>query len=585
MERGPRRRQEQQRPPSRGRRNNQEQDRRTSSAPGRGREPIQAAPEPRRRRAASTGRPPVRQANPPRKKDWSHPQGKKFDELEEESMIDGVVVNVGDYGVFADIGYEQNVILAIPRRFWRRFRRGDVLEDMQVVSVDLKMRRATVRYIWMSTSLPEVLHQELQEGNYVNGVVDAKNQFGIFVNIGAHNCHGRLAVPRFLGNQLLRGQVLRDLCIATVDVENKRVRLIIEDLDSAIADPEMVSLQTMTADMDERPPKVEEPMQPEKAPKAVPKSRSKAPKVEQPKQETRPGHNDLEVGDLVDGIVAQINNKGVWVDFDGPERGLLEVPPELKGEFRRGDSVQGMRIEDGRGRKLFRLRPTVERRDYRLPLLVKYYKPKGVITKMRHFSKKKDVEDLRSVVSFAGDEFELDLYHPVGQLASSSSGLLLWSRSGRVTKQLQDLRRGVVRVLEVEVWGTVQSQELHEALSSGVPLGVSGFNRTYSANVVQEACLVPESPLQELRSRVLVNVATKWPLSSKCRWEASLWGRCKKVSCKQPPLKRRLGHVNLQAFLFQSILKAFYLKDLRWRPRQMRAEVDVQSQSDKMLRR
>lgn len=283
----------------------------------------------------------MRQANPPRKKDWSHPQGKKFDELEEESMIDGVVVNVGDYGVFADIGYEQNVILAIPRRFWRRFRRGDVLEDMQVVSVDLKMRRATVTLQDVEQTLQgsRLPLEELQEGNYVNGVVDAKNQFGIFVNIGAHNCHGRLAVPRFLGNQLLRGQVLRDLCIATVDVENKRVRLIIEDLDSAIADPEMVSLQTMTADMDERPPKVEEPMQPEKAPKAVPKSRSKAPKVEQPKQ-------DLEVGDLVDGIVAQINNKGVWVDFDGPERGLLEVPPELKGEFRRGDSVQGMRIEE-----------------------------------------------------------------------------------------------------------------------------------------------------------------------------------------------------------------------------------------------
>ena len=25
-------------------------------------------------------------------------------------------MNVGDYGVFADIGYEQNAILAIPRR-------------------------------------------------------------------------------------------------------------------------------------------------------------------------------------------------------------------------------------------------------------------------------------------------------------------------------------------------------------------------------------------------------------------------------------------------------------------------------------
>ena len=30
--------------------------------------------------------------------------------------LKGVVVNVGDFGVFADIGYEQNAILAIPRR-------------------------------------------------------------------------------------------------------------------------------------------------------------------------------------------------------------------------------------------------------------------------------------------------------------------------------------------------------------------------------------------------------------------------------------------------------------------------------------
>ncbi|CAK9060455.1 unnamed protein product [Durusdinium trenchii] len=199
---------------------------------------------------------------------------------------------------------------------------------------------------------------------------------------------------------------------------------------------------------------------------------------------------------------------------------------------------------------------------------------------MRHFSKKKDVEDLRSVVSFAGDEFELDLYHPVGQLASSSSGLLLWSRSGRVTKQLQDLRRGVVRVLEVEVWGTVQSQELHEALSSGVPLGVSGFNRTYSANVVQEACLVPESPLQELRSRVLVSCSNG---------RANIPAMIEKCGYKVAAVKQvQVGGFSLgqmqegqlqaatpeeEAFLFQSILKAFYLKDLRWRPRQMRAEV------------
>ena len=57
------------------------------------------------------------------------------------------------------------------------------------------------------------------------------------MNIGAQLCHGRLSVPRFMGNQLLRGQVLRDLCIATVDVEMKRVRLISDDLEAAIEVP------------------------------------------------------------------------------------------------------------------------------------------------------------------------------------------------------------------------------------------------------------------------------------------------------------------------------------------------------------
>ena len=39
------------------------------------------------------------------------------------------------------------------------------------------------------------------------------------------------------------------------------------------------------------------------------------------------------------------------VDIGIPERGLLEVPQDLKGEFRCGDSVQGMRVEDGSLRK------------------------------------------------------------------------------------------------------------------------------------------------------------------------------------------------------------------------------------------
>ncbi|CAE7935444.1 abcb8, partial [Symbiodinium sp. KB8] len=295
--------------------------RRSSSAPGRPREepPIQepAGPKRRPRRASSTAS-----------------RGKKFEELEAESRVDGVVVNVGDYGVFADIGYEQNAILAIPRRFWRRFRRGDVLEAMEVVSVDLELRRATVTVADVEEALKpsRIPLEELQEGSYLNGVVDTKNQFGIFINVGCEACHGKLQLPRFMGNQLIRGQVLRDLCVATVDLENRRVRLIMDDVDGAIADPEMVSLATLMADADRdtKDPKADAPKQKKadrepkpkaKEPARVPKAKSQ-PKVEEvaepePKEEKEvkeeePEEMQLEPGDLVDGVVTTINAKGVW---------------------------------------------------------------------------------------------------------------------------------------------------------------------------------------------------------------------------------------------------------------------------------
>ena len=31
-------------------------------------------------------------------------------------------------------------------------------------------------------------------------------RFGIFINVGCEACHGKLQLPRFLGNQLIRGQ-------------------------------------------------------------------------------------------------------------------------------------------------------------------------------------------------------------------------------------------------------------------------------------------------------------------------------------------------------------------------------------------
>jgi len=164
----------------------------------------------------------------------------------------------------------------------------------------------------------------------VNGVVDKKNQFGIFLNVGCESCHGKLQIPRFLGNQLLRGQVLRDLCVATVDLEARRVRLIVDEIDSAIADPEIVSLAAMMAE--EKDPKAPEPKQnstPKPAPKAkeLPGSpQAKAqPKADDEQKEDKEWK--LEVGDLMDGVVVNINAKGVWVNIGGPKRALLDGYP------------------------------------------------------------------------------------------------------------------------------------------------------------------------------------------------------------------------------------------------------------------
>lgn len=149
------------------------------------------------------------------------------------------------------------------------------------------------------------------------------------------------------------------------------------------------------------------------------------------------------------------------------------------------------------------LRPGPNRvRDYRLPLLVKYHKSPGIMASMKNI-RARGVEDLRSVVARAGDQFELDLYHPVGRLPTKMSGLLLWSRSGHLTRQLVDPGRGVVHDFEAEVYGTVNKDQLGEKLRAGVNVGMPGFDEVRYADI-REASLLPDSPLQAPRSRVVI---------------------------------------------------------------------------------
>lgn len=149
-------------------------------------------------------------------------------------------------------------------------------------------------------------------------------------------------------------------------------------------------------------------------------------------------------------------------------------------------------------------RPSPERVQTRLPLLIKYYKPVGIVSKLRFLRRKKDAyEDLRSVVVKANDRFELDLYHPVGSLSAKTSGLLLWSRSTTLTKQICNPMRGVVFEFEAEVLGAVKTDKLAEALGKGVRMGVTGFEKTFFAEL-REAEVLPSTSIQDVRSRVVI---------------------------------------------------------------------------------
>jgi len=198
--------------------------------------------------------------------------------------------------------------------------------------------------------------EEIKKGTYVNGVVDNKSSAGVFVNIGVEGCHGRLQAPRFLGVQLQRGQILRDLYIGTVDVELGRISLLLDDVEGAIEEMEMVSAHALLPDLDQdntgakpkskaKAKEAKEAKKPPAAKDAKDTKTPREPKAKQAKDHEEDVDVNVKVGDLVDGVVVKISAKNVLVDIGGGVRCNLGVPSELKDEFRRGDRVQGMKVE------------------------------------------------------------------------------------------------------------------------------------------------------------------------------------------------------------------------------------------------
>lgn len=279
---------------------------------------------------------------PPRKPayvaqpNWLHPNGARLEDLSEKALLKGVVTRVAYYGVFVDVGAERNAFLGIPARFWKRFRRGDRIDQCSIQTMNLETRQFAV-----TMEDPEAViaanHrslEELIEGSYVDGVVVDKSPAGTFVNIGAVK-DGRLAVPRSIGIKLCRGQVLHNVLIENVNLKRERISLKLDNPAQAIAEMEMVGFH-LTKRMDNSGAKTKSKMK--EKPILTTNAKMKAAPL--------PASDRYFMkGDFVDGVVTDIAAKGVTVNIGAKIFGTLIVSAELKNEFQKGDRVQGMKIE------------------------------------------------------------------------------------------------------------------------------------------------------------------------------------------------------------------------------------------------
>jgi len=339
---------------------------------------------------------------------WDHAEATPLEELNEGDIYQGVVTNVGPYGVFVDIGAVRDARLAISAAIGRRFRIGDLVQECMLEAVDFERQRlaaslpdpeAAVRDLPPKDRAPRAAAaktqakakakakaksraqsadaakskvanerpfqqgvmsiEDLVVGSIVDGVVSSRGPYGIFVNIGCDK-DALLLVPRRVFSKFRRGDDVYGMKISNVDLEKTQITVTLED-------PE---LSADSAD--------ELPARPAAASTALPRPRSAgsrigaatnggatalakksstlqgAPKTKVPMKETgisssrRKAPHSLgyfQLGSYVSGFVTHVDSQGVHVDIGAANDGLLRLPRAIAKEFQAEDEVQDMTVD------------------------------------------------------------------------------------------------------------------------------------------------------------------------------------------------------------------------------------------------
>eukprot|EP00933_Yihiella_yeosuensis_P028006 TRINITY_DN2181_c1_g1_i3.p1 TRINITY_DN2181_c1_g1~~TRINITY_DN2181_c1_g1_i3.p1 ORF type:complete len:610 (+),score=172.42 TRINITY_DN2181_c1_g1_i3:114-1943(+) len=311
-------------------------------------------------------------------KDWSHPDSMTLHEVDLQAFYSGTVTNVGQYGVFVNFGAEKDGLLKIPSKLGRRMKKGMELEGMTVISCDPDAGKVVMQI--EEDQLPDLPPrqrrsqsagasagksrarsttprkrkprdwghaegtplEELQEGDVLEGTVTNVSQYGVFVNIGAVK-DARLNVNREVGSKFRIGDVVSECLLESIEVEAGRMSVGIPSLDEVVAG---------LAPKEKKPavPKSKAKAKARAAspkPKAKPKAKGKARSASPPKLRGSGGVSieSLRVGTVVDGIVTNKNQYGVFVNIGCTKDAKLDVPARISKMFRKGDEVYGMTID------------------------------------------------------------------------------------------------------------------------------------------------------------------------------------------------------------------------------------------------
>lgn len=317
--------------------------------------------------------PPKRNVGP---KDWGHGDGLPLGEVDLSAEHTGTITNIIPAGVFVDFGAVKDGFIQMRGATRFGYKRGMELSGLTVKECDLekslvllesmeldqqpelqgsgsmpprgppreqpsrrgqssianKPRSATPNRRQQRTwdHLGATPLEDLEIGQTVDGRVTNVSPYGVFVDVGAER-DARLSIPTRYGRRFRIGDSVYDIRLDEIDVAGQRITATIEDPDLATR---------------ELPPK---PRGKAKASPAPKRASSK------PRQDsTTLGQNsgttvyleDLEIGSMVSGVVANNNQYGVFVDISCGKDALLKVPGRFRNQLQIGHEIIDMRVDD-----------------------------------------------------------------------------------------------------------------------------------------------------------------------------------------------------------------------------------------------